>query len=235
MSPDEQVPRLNARHSHDAEAYGRLRQTWLNERRAAYVLAWLAPLPAGSRVLEIGSGTGNLLLDLAARRPDLHLVGVEPLPNYVALARRGAAESGAQGVRFVEGTGERLEDLDLGRVDAVLSNDTLHHVEDVPRVAGRLAAVARPGAGWLAIEPSVANPYVAVRHALEPGERNFFPGRFAAEAAGAGWSLRQRRHLFLIPPQLRRPPAWLRAVERRFETVPGLAGGVAVHLERDPA
>ena len=84
------LPRLNARHSHDAEAYGRLRETWLNERRAQYVLAWLSALPAGARVLEIGSGTGNLLLDVAARRPDLQLIGVEPLPNYVELSRRSA-------------------------------------------------------------------------------------------------------------------------------------------------
>lgn len=232
-SSHDRTPDLNARHSNDAEGYDRRRTTWLNERRTQYVMQVLAGVGAGGRVLEVGSGTGLLLRELGLRRPDLSFTGVEPLANYVELSREAAARAGVGNVTFVEGTGEDLAATGVdGGFDAVLSNDTLHHVADVPAVAARLGEVARPGATWLAIEPSSANPYVLVRHAIEPGERNFFPHRFAPQAESAGWRVVEKQHLFLIPPQIRRPPSWLKGVERRLEGVRGLAGGVALRMVR---
>ncbi len=57
------------------------------------ILAALVPARAGQSVLELGCGAGVAILCLAARVPDLCLVGVELQPAYADLARRNAAEN----------------------------------------------------------------------------------------------------------------------------------------------
>src|SRR5262249_21801931 len=73
-------------------------------------------LRAGSRVLEVGCGTGKLTELLAAR--DLQVDAVDPGPNMIAAARRRVGE--AANVRFHVG---RFEDMNLpkGVFEAVLS------------------------------------------------------------------------------------------------------------------
>ncbi len=221
---------LNARHSGDAEAYEALRDTWLNRRRAAYVLDSISTVKAGARVLEIGSGTGYLLLALAKHRPELQYVGVDPLPNYIEHSRNRAAEAGLE-VRFEVGYAEDLGGLLTDTpVDVILSNDTLHHVADIEQTAAQLAAVSAPGAIWVAIEPSNLNPYIVTRHYLEDGERNFRPRSFRAAARRAGWEPVSQRFLFAIPPAIADPPTWMTRMEPVVERIPVVAGGVVQHL-----
>lgn len=68
-------------------------------------------------MIDIGSGLGGFALDLAARRPDATVVGIElaPLPWLVSAARARFSRSRA---RFVRGD---YEHLDLGQYDAVFA------------------------------------------------------------------------------------------------------------------
>lgn len=211
-------------------AYEALRDTWLNRHRADYVLDSLSEVRPGARVLEIGSGTGYLLLALAKSRPELEYVGVDPLPNYIEHSRNRATETGLP-VRFEIGYAEDLGGLLAETpVDVILSNDTLHHVADIEATAAQLAAVSAPGAIWVAIEPSNLNPYIVARHFLEEGERNFHPRSFRAAARRAGWEPVSQRYLFAIPPVIADPPRWMTRMEPLVERIPVVAGGVVQHL-----
>ena len=93
-------------------------------------------LPAGSRVLDVGCGTGALVV--AARERGLDTVGVDPDPEMAALAGRATKEE-------VAVTG--LPDLPFAddHVDVVIASFVLNHV-DHPRAGAReLARVAAPG------------------------------------------------------------------------------------------
>jgi release factor glutamine methyltransferase len=88
-------------------------------------------LPAGARVVDVGTGSGAVALALKHERPDLDVSGAEVSAGALAVARANAARLGLD-VQFVHG------DLlaGVGEVDAVLSNP--------PYVAERERATLAP-------------------------------------------------------------------------------------------
>jgi SAM-dependent methyltransferase len=223
--------RLNAGFDEAPDAYDELRASGhMARRREEHVAALVAATPGP--VLELGCGTGTLLRALATRFPDRRFLGVEPLPNYVEYATARAA--GLPNVRFAVGTGEELSTVvEPASVGLVLSVDALHHVRDVAEVARQVAAAARPGARWRAIEPNRLHPYVWLYHTLTAGERTFAVRPFLGAAAAAGWRLAARHRLFLYPSGVARVPAWAERLERRWESHPVLSGAVVLDLVRE--
>ena len=74
-------------------------------------------LPAGARVVDVGTGSGAVALALKHERPDLEILGTDISADALAVARENA-ERLALDIRLVE-----ADLLDgVGQVDAVLSN-----------------------------------------------------------------------------------------------------------------
>jgi SAM-dependent methyltransferase len=101
-------------------------------------------LVAGSRVLEVGCGTGKLTESLIER--GLRVDAVDPGPNMIAMARMRVGETG--GVAFHLGS---FEDVDLGgrRFDALFSATAFHWVD--PSVGWAKAAASLAPGGLLAL------------------------------------------------------------------------------------
>ena len=59
----------------------------------AALLAAACPARPGQRVIEAGCGVGSVLLQIASRRPDVRLVGLERDPAACALARTNVTEN----------------------------------------------------------------------------------------------------------------------------------------------
>ena len=109
--------------------------------------------------VEIGSGKGKFLCELAAQRPDRNLLAVERSPKYHRLCCERAARRGLENVRVLRTTGEDL----LFRLLAEASVSELfvlfpdpwpkkrHHKRRLlrPEVAAAMARALRPGAGLL--------------------------------------------------------------------------------------
>lgn len=90
-------------------------------------------LPAGARVVDVGTGSGAIALALADERPDLRVVGTEASAGALAVARANAARLGLD-VELVEGD---LLDGVSGPVDAVVCNPP--YVRAGERLAPELA------------------------------------------------------------------------------------------------
>lgn len=122
MTSDESVRRFGRVFDLAAEAYDSV--------RSSYPLSLLdraierGNLGAGSRVLEVGCGTGKLTELLVER--GLGVDAVDPGPNMIAVARRRVGETDA--VAFHLG---RFEDVDLPDrpFDAVFSATAFHWVD----------------------------------------------------------------------------------------------------------
>ncbi|MFN2387209.1 MAG: class I SAM-dependent methyltransferase [Thermoanaerobaculia bacterium] len=214
--------------------YAAKRDCWLTRRRIRYVAEFLSRARSGDRVLELGSGVGELLIALARERPDLEFTGIEPQQSYVDYAVDSAARADVRNVTFRTAAAEESDRKlpDASRFDWILSNDVLHHVSDTRRVLDAAAALSHGKTRWLAIEPNARNPYSFLSAVVRRGERNFWPREFLEQARASGRAQEDAGFLFLIPPFVRRAPEVLVRLERRLEDIPLLAGGIALTLAR---
>ncbi len=110
-------------------------------RRLAADAAAAAP-PDGA-VLDVGTGPGVLLAELARIRPDLRVVGIDLSADMVAAAKRSASGFGD---RVTAQLGD-VTDLPFpdGSFDLVVSSFSLHHWADPAAAVPELARVLRPG------------------------------------------------------------------------------------------
>jgi len=88
----------------------------------------MAELEPGQRVLDIGCGTGNLLLALGRDHPGVEIEGLDPDPRPLAKAARKAHRAGVA-ASWRPGYAQELPHAD-GSIDRVFSSLMLHHLHD---------------------------------------------------------------------------------------------------------
>jgi ubiquinone/menaquinone biosynthesis C-methylase UbiE len=104
-----------------------------------------AELRAGQWLLDIGCGTGSLLVALKRRAPDARVTGIDPDPKALGRARAKAERSGAA-VELDQGFSDRLPYPDRA-LDHVFSSFMFHHLEAQEKRATlrEVLRVLRPG------------------------------------------------------------------------------------------
>jgi release factor glutamine methyltransferase len=105
----------------------------------------LLDLPAGSRVCDVGTGSGAIALALASERPDLEVLATDASADALAVAEANARRLG---LRVTFHHGDLLADVG-GRIDAVVSNppyvdDGAELAPDIVRYEPALALRAGP-------------------------------------------------------------------------------------------
>ncbi len=102
----------------------------------------------GARLLDLGCGSGGLLVELAQALPLWQLAGVDAGPNMLKLASQSIATQGLLGrVRLIEA--HLPSDLDAvdahGPFDAIVSNSLVHHLADPMTMWASIASLGQPG------------------------------------------------------------------------------------------
>ncbi|HMJ19729.1 MAG TPA: methyltransferase domain-containing protein [Gemmatimonadaceae bacterium] len=95
------------------------------------------------RVLELGSGTGNLSMQLPGVLPRATLTLVDGSDEMIALVRSRIEQSSASSSGRVECIVARFEELEFPAhsFDLVVSSISLHHVEDKARLYARIRSL----------------------------------------------------------------------------------------------
>jgi ubiquinone/menaquinone biosynthesis C-methylase UbiE len=174
-----------------------------------------AQVQPGERVLDLGCGTGALSLALKQRQPGAELVGLDPDPKALALARRKSRAAGVE-IEWVEGYAGRTP-FPAHEFDHVVSSLMIHHLRsDQKQEAFRdVLRLLRPG---------------GVFHLLDFGPPKNGLERGLTAAFHHGDRLRDNLQ--------GRLPAWLREAGfedvREVETHRTLFGRVSLYSARAP-
>jgi ubiquinone/menaquinone biosynthesis C-methylase UbiE len=138
-------------------------------RRLADDVAGAAP-QAGA-LLDVGTGPGVLLVELARRRPDLRLTGIDLSADMAALAQRNLTPFGARATaRVGDVTDLPFPDRSF---DLIVSSLSLHHWDEPEAAVPELARVLRPG-GRLYVYDFRFAPFDALAAAAR--DRSLFTG-----------------------------------------------------------
>ena len=104
----------------------------------------LARVGAGSRVLDVATGTGDLAVELASRGADV--VGMDFSPEMLAVARRKAPS-----LRFEQGDAHAL-DYEDASFDAATVGFGARNFGDLRQGLSEMARVVRPGGRVVVLE-----------------------------------------------------------------------------------
>jgi len=104
-----------------------------------------AEIRPGYRVLEIGCGTGNMTILAKRLNPSVDILGIDPDPKALSLARKKAHRAGFL-MEFQQAFSEHLP-LPDASFDRVLSAFMLHHIQPVSKLSALREAyrVLKPG------------------------------------------------------------------------------------------
>lgn len=111
-----------------------------------------AARPAGAVALDVGTGTGDLALELA-RHGARRVVGADMVPAMVALARAKATQRGATGIRFLIGDALDLPFPDQ-TFDCLTSGFLVRNVADPALAFAEMYRVLKPGGRVVCLETS---------------------------------------------------------------------------------
>lgn len=125
-----------------------------------------AGITQGMRVLEIGSGAGDVALTLAERvGPTGRVVGVDVNATILDTARQRAADAGTRNVEFIAGDARTLDFP--GKFDAIVGRFVLMYMAEPREAFAKLMTHVKPG-GIAAFQEPEYTLYPAFIHPDTP-------------------------------------------------------------------
>lgn len=122
--------------------------SFLGADRARRELIQQANVQSGHRILDIGCGTGTMVVMLKRHHPNTQVVGLDPDPKALARAQR-KTQRAAVSAHFDRGFSDQLP-YEEASFDRVFSCLMLHHLEaqDQQRTFSEVVRVLKPGGSF---------------------------------------------------------------------------------------
>lgn len=203
------------------------------DRRVEQVTYFLRQqhLSSGSKVLEIGAGTGQTMAMVSKSFPDVSFHGIDVVAEYIQYARQRYSSRHSL-LHYDKDFVETLK-LPAASVDSIYSVNVWHHVSlaQLDTAVQNVARVLKPHGKCLFIEPNWRHPYIFSYQALTKEERNFFPGR-ELKAIEREFVIDDVQFLYFFPESFRRVSETMDKLERKLERYALLAGSVVYTLSK---
>jgi ubiquinone/menaquinone biosynthesis C-methylase UbiE len=115
------------------------------EVNARFCQDLLAVQPQPRRVLDVGTGTGLIPIDLCRRTAEASVLGIDLATHMLARAESHVRRAGLEARIRVVRLDAKSTGLDTGSFDAVISNSIVHHIPDPEDVFREMWRLVRPG------------------------------------------------------------------------------------------
>ena len=161
------------------------------------------------RLVDIGTGTGQVLIKMAAHRKlhDLQLIGIDYFPDMVAVARENVRLHGLEQRIAIEQADVHALPFADGSVDLAVSRSTIHHWADPVQAFREIGRILRPRGVAILHEPR-RDPHPEAlaefnrrreQIGIEPArmDEKYTPGEVRSLLAQAGL----RRHSIVVAPR----------------------------------
>ncbi|HEY3362908.1 MAG TPA: class I SAM-dependent methyltransferase [Methanosarcina sp.] len=116
------------------------------------VLPAVLPEIKGEIILDIGSGFGNLTMELARNNPDSKVYGIDLHDSLTDQAQMNANVLGVSNVEFRTGSAYALP-FEANSLDVATCFFMLHHLEDIKFALFEIKRVLKNGGMLIAVEP----------------------------------------------------------------------------------
>jgi ubiquinone/menaquinone biosynthesis C-methylase UbiE len=126
----------------DAREYDAMDHAAVN---ALFVTDLLRVLPSGVdvHILDLGSGTAQIPIELCRRAPHVRVTAVDAAESMLALARKNVSSADFTGrIELVHADAKKLA---ATRYDAVISNSIVHHIAEPRAVIATAIRLTTPG------------------------------------------------------------------------------------------
>ena len=191
-----------------------------------------AAAAADLRVLDVGTGTARIPIEICQRRSGLRITGIDLAAHMLQLAQRNIIEAGLAHAIRVEQVDAKALPFGDAHFDAVISNSILHHIPQPIGVFREMVRVTRPGG------------VLFVRDLLRPPDAEIIATILAKHAGGTTEHQRQMfensLHAALtleetgaLLHEAGLPAGWARQSSDRHWTIAGrLAGSTSAQAPR---
>lgn len=131
----------------EARDYDSMDHRAVNERFAADFLnaATAAGLSAAPRILDVGTGTALIPIEIARQSPSVRITAIDLADEMLILGRKNVSRAGLDGTIELR----RVDAKDLAGADAafdgVISNSIIHHIPEPLAVFREMKRVCRSG------------------------------------------------------------------------------------------
>lgn len=130
----------------EALAYDQMDHAEVNARFVDDLLVACGSPPASTRIVDLGTGTAQIPIELCRRIPEVHVVGVDAAESMLDVGRRNLARAGLTDRVELSCRDAKQVPRDLGLFDVVMSNSLAHHLPEPARLFEVALAMAAPGA-----------------------------------------------------------------------------------------
>lgn len=126
----------------EAAGYDAMDHAEVNRR---FVTDFLAVWHGESPVLDVGTGTALIPIELCRRQPTIQVIAIDLADHMLTLARRNVQRDGcADRIRVEKANGRALNFADAS-IPAVMSNSIVHHIPDPADSLAQMVRVCQSG------------------------------------------------------------------------------------------
>lgn len=126
----------------EAIDYDSMDHRGVNERFAA---DFLATSPDVSEVLDLGTGTAQIPIELCRQEPRARVLGIDLAEAMLVVGRMNVRNAGLEDSIQLQRIDAKGLPYESGRFSAVISNSIVHHIPEPASVLAEIARVVRPG------------------------------------------------------------------------------------------